>query len=119
MSSDMLSTVKMPAWRPARADTAATATTDRKAAPAETEPALPVTAETVRNAAGAIESYMKSAGRELEFRVDEASGQMVVNVRDVTTGDLIRQIPGEAALRMARQLNEKNADAMSLLDVKV
>lgn len=67
----------------------------------------------VSNAARAIESYLKSNGRELEFRVDDASGQMVVSVRDAATGDLIRQVPGEAVLRMARALKEDSVSFVS------
>jgi flagellar protein FlaG len=75
-----------------------------------------VTAEAVKDAAKAIETYMKNSNRNLEFKLDEASGQMVVSVRDATTGDLIRQIPGEAALRLARQLNDQS---VSLVNLKV
>jgi flagellar protein FlaG len=73
-----------------------------------------VTAEAVKDAAKAIETYMKNSNRNLEFKLDEASGQMVVSVRDATTGDLIRQIPGEAALRLARQLNDQTVSLVSL-----
>lgn len=54
-----------------------------------------------------IDSFLKAAGRELQFQVDEESGEIIVRVRDPATGDVIRQIPGEEALRMARTLHEK------------
>lgn len=74
------------------------------------EPEVPVTNEAVKKAAAEIESYLKSVGRSLEFKVDDESGRMVVSVRDSETGELIRQIPGEDALRLAR-----SKDAGSLL----
>jgi|TARA_B110000971_G_scaffold11016_1_gene10453 flagellar protein FlaG len=40
----------------------------------------------------------------LAFQVDGASKRFVVNVADISTGDIIRQIPGDAVLRIARQL---------------
>ncbi len=55
-------------------------------------------------AARQIESFMRDAGRELEFRVDEASGQVVVNIRNPQTGELIRQIPDAAFMAMAERI---------------
>lgn len=40
----------------------------------------------------------------LVFQVDDTSNRFVVNVADVASGDVIRQIPGDAVLRIARQL---------------
>ena len=40
----------------------------------------------------------------LAFQVDDASKRFIVNVADISTGDIIRQIPGDAVLRIARQL---------------
>lgn len=51
-----------------------------------------------------IASYLKSVGRALEFSVDETTGRTIVTVRDAGTGETIRQIPGEDALRLARAL---------------
>lgn len=70
----------------------------------------------VRNAAQQLESYLRSVGRQLVFRVDEQTGTTVVSVRDASTGELIRQIPNEEALRLARHLQAGNA---VLVDLKV
>lgn len=61
-----------------------------------------------------IERYMRSAGRDLQFRVDDDIGRVVVSVRDSDTGELIRQIPSEAALRIAKSL-EQGAPAVDSL----
>jgi flagellar protein FlaG len=70
----------------------------------------------VRVAAAQIDSYLKRTGRELEFRVDDETGTTVVTVRDKATGDVIRQIPSEDVLRLARQLE---AGTGSLLDLMI
>jgi flagellar protein FlaG len=53
----------------------------------------------------------RDSGRQLEFRVDEASDRMVIVVRDQNTGELIRQIPDATALRIAQRL-ESQVEAM-------
>jgi flagellar protein FlaG len=73
--------------------------------PATPPPEKPVvTAEKVRAAAEQIDSYLKSTGRNLDIRVDQDTGQTVVTVRDAATGDVIRQIPNEEALQLAKSL---------------
>ncbi|MCL1139643.1 flagellar protein FlaG [Shewanella pneumatophori] len=42
----------------------------------------------------------------LAFKVDEQSGQSIVSVLDVDSGDVIRQIPNEEALELAQKLAE-------------
>ena len=69
-----------------------------------------------RVAAKQIDSYLKSIGREVEFRVDEGTGRTVVTVRETATGDVIRQIPNEEVLQLARRFA---AGSGSLLDLKV
>lgn len=64
--------------------------------------------QAIQRATAQLDSYMKSMNRSLEFRVDEASGRTVVSVRDSETGELIRQIPGEDVLRMARHMDTKS-----------
>ena len=70
----------------------------------------------VQSAAAQIESYLKSAGRALEFRVDDDTGRVVVTVRDSQTGETIRQIPSEEALALARSLGD-GLGAATLVDL--
>lgn len=72
----------------------------------------------VQSAAAQIESYLKSAGRALEFRVDTDTGRVVVTVRDAQTGETIRQIPSEEALDLARSLGQ-NDNAAALVKLTV
>ena len=82
--------------------------------PAE-EPVQVVTRERVSAVVEQIDTYLKDSRRELQFQVDEESGQVIVRVRDAATGDVIRQIPGEEALRMARALQEKTPVLLDLI----
>jgi flagellar protein FlaG len=59
---------------------------------------------TVASAAKQIESFLKSMGRTLEFRVDAETNRTVVTVRDSESGEVIRQIPGDEVLQLARRL---------------
>jgi flagellar protein FlaG len=72
--------------------------------------------EQVKAAAKQIEAYLKSVGRELEFRVDDDTGRTVITVRDVESGEVIRQIPGDETLRLARLLG---AYSQALIDLAV
>jgi flagellar protein FlaG len=87
--------------------------------PAAVREATPApTVENVRAAAKQIESYLKSNGRALEFRVDSDTRQLVVTVRDPETGETIRQIPTEEVLQLARTLSKTvDASAPTLVDV--
>lgn len=60
---------------------------------------------TLQEAVARLEAFVREMQRELEFRIDEASGRVVVSVIDSLTGELIRQIPGEEVLRLAARLD--------------
>lgn len=70
--------------------------------------------ETTAAVARQLESYLRSVGRSVQFSIDSASGETVVSVRDAATGEVIRQMPSEEALRLARALG---AQGNSLVDV--
>ncbi|MDO6641099.1 flagellar protein FlaG [Pseudomonadota bacterium] len=42
----------------------------------------------------------------LAFKIDDNSGQSVVSVLDIASGDIIRQIPNEEALELSQKLAE-------------
>lgn len=57
----------------------------------------------------AVESMRESArqsGADLNFRIDDDSGVTVVSVVARKSGEVLRQIPGDAALRIAKHLRE-------------
>jgi flagellar protein FlaG len=65
----------------------------------------------VEEAVVTLKAFAQSVSRNLNFTVDDASGQVVVKVTDASSGDVIRQIPSEEALQLAESLS----DARSLL----
>lgn len=72
--------------------------------------------EKVKSAVSEIEKFLSSSKRNLEFLTDEESGKIVVKVIASETGELIRQLPSEEALRIAHSLSDVNS---LLFDAKV
>lgn len=75
---------------------------------------LPDLKEAVRAAAQQIDSYLRSVNRMLEFRIDAETGVTVITVRETATGEVIRQIPGEEVLRLARHLQEGSGTILNI-----
>lgn len=88
--------------------TPAVKTTDDKAQ-AEmrvVEPTQEVSREEVEDAVATIQEFVQSVRRSINFAVDDGSGRVVVKVTDAGSGDVIRQIPSEEALKLAENLSE-------------
>ena len=62
------------------------------------------TIEHVNAAVDQLKSFVKDAQRNLDFSVDDSSGQFVVKVLDGDSGMVIRQIPSEELLRLSERL---------------
>lgn len=60
----------------------------------------------VEEAVATLQEFVQSVRRNLNFSVDDGTGQVVVRVTDTTSGDVIRQIPSEEALQLAENLTE-------------
>lgn len=73
---------------------------DKVAAVADVSP------EELQQAIDDISANMEMMQKGLAFNIDEESGVQVVKVVDIKTGDLIRQIPNQEALDIARKLSE-------------
>lgn len=69
------------------------------------EESVKPTREAVQNAAKRIESFVKSMDRDLSFSLDETSGHRIIRVTDPTTGELIRQMPSDETLRIAKTID--------------
>src|SRR5688572_13595849 len=86
-------------------------------APAPETPApriQPDVQRTLAEVAVRLREYLNSARRDLEFRVDQDANATVIIVRNASTGEVVRQIPNEEALRMLRFLNEGSATLLDL-----
>lgn len=71
---------------------------------------LSVSGKTPEQALGAaakdVQDYFQQLPTELQFRVDKGSGQFYFKVVDPATRMVIRQVPSEEVLAMARKLRE-------------
>ena len=62
-----------------------------------------------------LNEFMRSSNRDLEFRVDDGADTTVVTVRNPSTGEVVRQIPNEEALRVMRRLNAQSGTFVDLI----
>lgn len=105
------------------AQQAATPSTPAPAAPSTPAPAAPSTVqdavtpapapkrEDLEKAVNDIREFVQSTQRQLDFSIDDSTGVVVVKVIATHSGEVIRQLPSETALKLAQSLS----DAGSLL----
>ncbi len=62
----------------------------------------------VEKAAQEIQQFVQKMGRNLNFSIDETTGYHVVRVVNPDTGELIRQLPSEELLKIARDFERLN-----------
>ncbi len=84
--------------QPVTVDTAA----ERPAAEADSQP----TAEQTERVAQQLNDLIKNQQRDLEFSVDKDSGRTILRVIHAESGEVIRQIPPEELLHLARAFAE-------------
>ncbi|MCX2898476.1 flagellar protein FlaG [Pseudomonas mandelii] len=105
--------IKLNAHYPAAATQAASASVTLAPPVAEQEPTA--TEDTKRvaleKAVTDIREFVQSTQRNLDFSIDDTTGAVVVKVVATESGEVIRQIPSETALKLAQNLS----DASSLL----
>ena len=69
------------------------------------ENAPPVDPRELEEAVSKLNEHAQSLQRSLEFGIDEDSGRSVITVVDSETREVIRQIPSEITLAIARRLH--------------
>jgi len=72
----------------------------------EAKPVAPIEVPKIESVTRQIDSFLRSIGRTINFRVDPGSGEMIVSVLDANTGEVIRQVPGEEALKLAQRIED-------------
>ena len=65
----------------------------------------------LQQAVSKLNDYVQNIQRDLHFSIDKESGAMVVKVIDSKSEKVIRQIPNEETLRLARSLVEHSDEA--------
>ena len=81
-----------------------------KLPPAEREAPTP---ERVAQAVQQIQSYLSDSQRQLQFQVDVDSGRTIVRVVNPETKEVIRQIPGDEVLKLARAVGSNGGRLFS------
>ncbi len=65
----------------------------------------------LEQAVDTLNGYIQNVQRNLQFSIDKDSGTMVVKVIEANSEKVIRQMPTEESLRLARHLAEDKQDA--------
>ena len=76
------------------------ATTPKQIAP------QPPTSQQLANAVGSVNLAMRQSSQNLEFSVDANTKKPIVKMVDSSTGEVIRQIPSEEMLAIARSIDQ-------------
>ncbi len=71
--------------------------------------------ETVQN----LNDFIQRQDRALQFEIDDITGDTVIKVMDSTTDEVIRQIPSEELLALARRMMQMHEDKGNLFQDKV
>lgn len=69
--------------------------------------------ERIKQAVQQIQSYLNDSQRQLQFQVDADSGRTIVRVVNPETKELIRQIPGDEVLKLARAIGANGGQIIS------
>ena len=76
-----------------------------------------VQVEELGEAVTRLNDYVQNVQRDLQFEVDMERGETIVRVVDNETQEVIRQIPDEVAIRLAKNL--QSDEQLTLFDLKV
>ena len=64
------------------------------------------TKEVMQVAAQQIQGYLRESGRNLNVTLDESTGKYVARVVNPETGEVVRSLPSEETLRIARNIDQ-------------
>ncbi|PAU65652.1 flagellar biosynthesis protein FlaG [Pseudomonas sp. PIC25] len=98
------SSAREAASKPAEPTAAASA--EASEAERSSNVAAGVSRDQLEEAVSSIQEFVQSVRRDINFSLDDGSGRIVVKVTDAASGDVIRQIPSEEALKLAESLSE-------------
>lgn len=69
------------------------------------QPSPPLSEEQVEVAVEAVQKAVEPVARNLQFLIDKETGKTIISVVDAVTLEVIRQIPGEEILAIARAID--------------
>ena len=64
----------------------------------------------IQQAVADLQNFVQGLDRDLSFRLDESIDRSIITVRDANTNQLVRQIPAEEIVEIARDIKQ-NLDA--------
>jgi len=70
-----------------------------------------VDGEELKSAVVELNKAVQNVQRNLEFSVDDITGRAVVQVKDRTTDEIIRQMPSEEVLKLAQHVIEQQSES--------
>ena len=62
--------------------------------------------KSIQQAVENLNQQLKDNGRDLSFQMDETINRPIITVRNLQTGEVVRQIPNEEVVRMAHSIEE-------------
>ena len=66
----------------------------------------------IEAAVSKLKEYADAQKRELNFSIDEVSEQTVIKVFNASSGELVRQIPSEEALKLAERASQNSSGGL-------
>lgn len=114
-ASTLLDHAQRPAERPVREGQGRQSAREAEA-PREAQPAL--STQAMRKELDATLERIAAKDTRLSFKVDDDSGRTVITVRDASTSEVLKQIPSEEMLEIARRLEahlDQSGDGSGLL----
>lgn len=70
------------------------------------EERVPADKQALEEALAHMQDATQTLQRHLNFSLDDSTGRLMVKVTDSSSGEVIRQMPSEEALRLAESLDE-------------
>ena len=58
---------------------------------------------------------LENSQRSLQFKMDDSTSQVVMSIVDKKTGEVIRQVPSEEVLALAKRMQETQGEPGSLV----
>ena len=124
-SAGIASSAPQPSSTPAKVDdytpstvskTDSTESVKKSGAGQQVQQNQPTQKAQVQEAVAKLNDFIQSVQRNLEFNLDEDAGRVVVKVIDRQTKEVVRQIPDEVVLKLARDL--QSDEPLSLFNTK-
>lgn len=107
MSIQSVSNFGSSALQPAPTEGAALQTPEQPKTQLQPPPSRTPDKQQVEQALNNLKEAVKpAASNSLEFSIDDSTGKTIVKVLDSQTGEIVRQIPSEELLALARSLDK-------------